>query len=172
MQAPRRVEQHNVQASLAGLLHPRPGNLKRWRPGGAGMDLDPDLVAERDQLVDGGGPIDVGGNEKGLASVATEPHRQLGGGRRLPRPLEADQHDKARLAVELEQVALAAQHRHQLVMDRFDHLLARMHAGEHVSSQSPFADLRHEVLDDAEVDIGLQQGKADIAQARRQGRPR
>ena len=58
----------------------------------AGVDLDPDLVAELDELVDGRGSVDVGGDEERLLALLAQPDRQLRGGRRLSRALEADHH--------------------------------------------------------------------------------
>ena len=60
----------------------------------------------------------------------------------------------------------------QLVVDDLDDLLAGLDPVEHVGADRLLADVGHEVLDDLEVDVGLEQGEADLAQRRRQGRPR
>ena len=49
-------------------------------------------------------------------------------------------------------------------MDDLDDLLARVQALEHVGADGPLAHAGDEVLDDLEVDVRLEQGKADLAQ--------
>ena len=53
--------------------------------------------------------------------------------------------------------------RDQLLVDDLDHLLTRRQAVEHVGADGLLADARDEVLDDLEVDVGLEQGQADLA---------
>ena len=48
-------------------------------------------------------------------------------------------------------------------MDDADDLLARREALGHVGAERPLAYARHELLDDGEVDVGLEQRKADLA---------
>ena len=66
-------------------------------PTGSGVDLDADLVAELHELIDGGGPVDVGGHQQRPVALLAQPDRQLGGGGRLARSLQPDQHDHGRL---------------------------------------------------------------------------
>ncbi len=47
-----------------------------------------DLLAERLQLGDSGGPIRVGGNQQGLVAHLADMHGQLAGMRRLARALQ------------------------------------------------------------------------------------
>ena len=61
-------------------------------------------------------------------------------------------------------MALAAQHLDQLVVDDLDDLLAGLDAIEHVGSERALAHAGDEVLDDLEVDVRLEQGKANLAQ--------
>ena len=49
-------------------------------------------------------------------------------------------------------------------MDDLDDLLAGVQAGEHLESERLLAYPSHEVLDDPEVDIGLEKGEANLAQ--------
>ena len=124
-----------------------------------------DLVAELHELVDGGGSVDVGGDQQRLAALLAQPDRQLGGGGGLARALQADQHDhRAAWRVELELVALAAEHLDQLVVDDLDDLLAGLNPVEHFGAERLLTHIGHEVLDDLEVDVRLEQGKADLAQ--------
>ena len=59
---------------------------------------------------------------------------------------------------------LAAEHLHQLVVDDLHDLLAGLDPVQHVGAEGALADSGHEVLDDAEVDVRLEQGEADLAQ--------
>ena len=158
------VEDHDVDVLLARQLEAGARDLERRRPDRAAVNLDPDLVAELHDLVDRCGAVDVGRHEERLLAVLAQPNRQLGGGRRLARALQADEHEDRRLASELQLVALAAEDRHQLVVDHLDDLLARVQPAEHLQAQGSLAHARHELLDDLEVDVRLEQGKPNLAQ--------
>ena len=69
-----------------------------------------------------------------------------------------------RPGVEAQVVPLAAEDRDELLVDDLDDLLAGIQAGEQVGPDGALADARDEVLDDLEVDVGLEQGEADLAQ--------
>ena len=69
----------------------RPGRLV------VAEDADVDLAAEGAQLLDRGGPLEVGADEERVAALALEPAGQLGRVGRLARALEAGhQHDRRR----------------------------------------------------------------------------
>ena len=55
----------------------------------------------------------------------------------------------------------------ELVMDDLHHLLARVQVLQHLLAERPLAHARDEVLDDAEVDVCLEQGQADLAHGAR-----
>ena len=57
---------------------------------------DAELLAEHLELLDGGGPVDVGGDEERLLALLEEQVRELAGGGRLTGALEADHHDAGR----------------------------------------------------------------------------
>ena len=56
-----------------------------------------------------------------------------------------------------------AEDRGQLLVDDLDDLLAGVEALEHLGADCARADARHEVLDDAEVDVRLEQRQPDLA---------
>ena len=56
------------------------------------VDRDVDLLAERLQLVDGGGAVDVGGDQQRIAALLAQVHGELAGVGRLAGALQADQH--------------------------------------------------------------------------------
>src|SRR5262249_28074541 len=53
---------------------------------------------------------------------------------------------------------------HQLAVDDLHHLLAGSEAAEHFLADCPLADPLHEALHDLEVDVGLEQGDAHLAE--------
>ena len=59
---------------------------------------------------------------------------------------------------------LPTQDRDQLVMDDLDDLLAGVEAGQDLLADSPLANAPHKLFDDLEVDVGLEQGQADLSQ--------
>ena len=61
------VEDHHVDAPLPRDLEAGARHLQRRRADRAGVDLDPDLIAELHELVDRGGPVDVGGHQQRAA---------------------------------------------------------------------------------------------------------
>ena len=165
VQAAGGVEQDHVVPALPGGLQAGARHLQRGRADRPGVDLDPDVVAQLHELVDRGGAVHVGGHQQRLVAILAQPDRQLGGGGRLARALQPDQHHHRRLGVELQLVALAAQHLDQLVVHDLDDLLAGLDAVEHVGADAPSrARSATKVLDDLVVDVGLQQGKPDLAQ--------
>ena len=160
----RRIQDHHVHAALTRHLEAGSCDLERRRADRPGMDLDADLVAKLDQLVHGSGPVDVGRHEQGSLSVPPEAHRELRGRGRLSGALEADHHQDGGASLECEAMPLAAEHRDELIVDDLDDLLSRVDAVEDVRAERALADGRHEVLDDAEVDVRLEQCQADLAQ--------
>src|SRR5690606_2724706 len=158
------VQDEYVHAALARRLEPRAGDLERRRADRAGVNLDADLVAELHELVDGGRAIDVGGHEHRLAAVLAQAKGELRRGRRLPGTLEADHHQDRWTGVELQVMPRAAEHLDELVVDDLDDLLAGIQAGEQVGADRALAHAGDEVLDDLEVDVGLEQGEADLTQ--------
>ena len=162
VQPARRVEQHEVVAALPRRLHAGARDLQGGCPDRPGVDLDPHLVAQLHELVDGGRTVHIGGHQQRLASVLAQAHGQLGGGRRLAGALQPDQHHDCRTRVEAEPMALAAEHLHQLVVDDLHHLLARLDAVQDVGTQGSLPYAGDEVLHHPEVDVRLEQGEADL----------
>ena len=88
--------------------------------------------------------------------------RELGGGRRLARALEAGEQDHRELA-EREPGRAGAHQLGQLVVDDLHDLLAGREALQHLLAERPLAHAGDEVADDREVDVGLEQREADLA---------
>ncbi len=161
LEAPGRVDDHDVPPLRARLLDPHLRGLDRLRPGeDRNLDLPPELL----QLVDGRRTLEVGGDERRRAVLLAEQQRQLGGRGRLARPLEAGEQDHGRpLAREDELGVPRAHQRRQLFVDDLHDLLAGSEAAGDVLAEGALLDARDEVLDDAEVDVGLEQRQTDLA---------
>ena len=128
-------------------------------------DRDLELAAELLELVDRGRALEVGGDEAGLAALLAQQQRELGGGRRLARALEAGEQDRPSAAAPAkasrespEPISVG-----QLLVDDLHDLLAGREALQHLRAERALAHARDEVLDDLEVDVGLEQREADLA---------
>src|SRR5262245_16647559 len=123
-----------------------------------------DLLAELLELVDRRRALQVGGDEAGLPPFLPQQQRELRGGRRLARALEPGEQDhRGRPTGEGELRAAGAHQGRQLVVDDLHDLLARRDALQDLLTERPLPDLSNEVLDDLEVDVGLEQGEPDLA---------
>ena len=136
----------------------------RIAAGAALEDGHVDLPAERLELLDGGRALQVAGHERGLQALLDEQVRELAGGRRLARSLQAAEQDHGRrLGGERELRARRSEQLGQLLVDDLDDLLAGRQARQHLLADGALAHGGDERLDDAEVDVGLEQGEPDLA---------
>ena len=124
---------------------------------------DVDLFGEHGELVDGGGAIEVAGDEQRAAAFFFQAVRELGGGGGFAGAVEAADED-AGGRIEIERGLVAAEQCGELVVEDLDDLLAGFDRLEHVLAEGLFLHLGDEVLGDAEFDVGLQQGDADFAE--------
>jgi hypothetical protein len=98
-------------------------------------------------------------------SALFEPACQLSGGGGFAGALEAGhQHDGGWLRGELELGGVAAEGLDQLVADDLDDHLGGRERGEHLGADGLDADAFDQLLDDLEVDVGFEQGKANFLQ--------
>ncbi len=100
-----------------------------------------------------------------MPPLLCQPPPQLRRRRRLAGALEAEQHDDPRPFSGRRQAALrvAEQRQHLVAHDPHD-LLVRRQAAEHFLVDRPIAHAIDEGLDDLEVDVGLEQRHANLAQ--------
>jgi hypothetical protein len=160
------VHDHHVVQGAPGLLDACTGHRDRVAhpvAGFGGEHLDTGALTVDLQLVDGVRPLQVGGHEQRAAALALEPERQLGRQRGLPRALEAGQHDHGRRRLgEPEPAGLAAEDRDELLVDDLDDLLGRVERLADLLAPRPLAYGGHELLDDRQRDVGLEQRDADL----------
>ena len=165
VQATARVDDQDVLAVLLGLVERPPGDLHRVLVDALLVDRRARLGADLDQLLDGGRAVDVaGGDGHGRVVLLLEQLRQLGRGGRLAGALQAGHQDHGRWARrERDPRRLAAHQRGQLVVDDLDDLLARVELLGDLDPERALLDRARELLDDLEVDVGLEQRETDLA---------
>ena len=105
-----------------------------------------------------------------MPSLLRQPLPELRRGRRLARPLEAEQHDDARRFGRRRQPApgVAEQRQHLVAHDAHDLLVGRQ-AAEHFLVDGPIADAIDERLDDLEVDVRFEQRHPDFPERQLDG---
>ncbi len=124
-----------------------------------------DLLAERLELVGGGGTVGVAGGEKRLAPLALEQVGELGRRGGLAGALEADEHDHVGRAVlrEDELGVGGAEKVGELVEDDLHDVLGGRQRVHDLGGQALLLAARHELLDHAVVDVGLEERHANLA---------
>ena len=139
-QAAGGVDDEHVAARGGGPRRGRPSAVATGSPG-CGEHRHVDLAAERAQLLDGGGPLEVGADEQRVAALLLEPAGQLGRVGGLAGALEAGhQHDGGRLAGVGDLDRLAAEGGDQLLVDDLDDLLGRVQRLGQLDADGPLAD--------------------------------
>ena len=121
------VDDDDVAAGASGLLDAVGRGGDRIAAALAAVHRHVDLAAERAQLLDGGGALEVGADEERLAALLLEPAGELGRVRRLARALEAGhEDDRRRLRRVGDLDGLAAEGVDQGLVDDLDDLLGRV----------------------------------------------
>ena len=127
------------------------------------VDRDVELATERLELVGGSRPVRVGRHEQRAAALLDDVPGQLGGRGGLARALQADHRHDRGVAGQVEYPVPGRQELDELVVHDLHDLLAGGEALEHIGTDRAFPNARHEVLDDLEVDVRLEQRQADLA---------
>ena len=128
------------------------------------------LLSDDGQLLNRRRALHVGGDEHGMLALLRQPLRELARRGRLARALQPEhQHDAGPLARRLQSPFGAPEERDHLVADDLDDFLRGRQAAQDVLPRlhrvhRPVADAVDECLDDLEVDVGLQERQADLAQ--------
>ncbi len=135
--------------------------------GRAGVDGQVDVTGDDTQLLAGSGAVDIDRNHHRAVSVLRKPAGQLAGGGGFAGTLQAHDHDHAgRFVGEAQLGFVAAENLDQFVANDFDDLLGGGEGMQHFFAHRLCLDVFDELLDDAEVDVGFEQGDADFAQGR------
>ena len=164
---PRGIDDDHLITVPPGLVHSLHANRNRILRTGGIEDSGPDLLTQNLQLLHGGGPVDVRGDQINLFTLGGNQARQLARGRRLSATLKTGQHDRRRdAAAEFQLAAHPAHQFNQSVVNDLDHLLSGGNALQDLLPDGPLPDLLDEIPDDPEIHIGLKQGHADLLQGR------
>jgi len=163
MEAAGGVQEDHVVAVLFGVLNGGLGN-------GDGIflahleDRDVQLFPHHFQLLDGGGTIDVAGNQqRALAVLLAHETSQLGCVGGFTRALEAHHHHhRGGLGGDGNLRAVASHEVDQLLVDDFDNGLGGRQAFQHLRADGLFRDPFDEIFDHLVADVGFQQSQADL----------
>ena len=159
------VDDHGGRAAALRLGERALADLRRGRLALLGVDGHADLVAEHAQLLGGGGALEVGRDEERAQALLLQVQGEAPGERRLAGALHAADEDLRRPLLGAQQGLLVApEDLDELVVDDADDLLAGGDRLQHLGAVGPLAHARDEVADDAEVDVGLEQRDAHLAQ--------
>ena len=157
------VNDHRVEAFLAALGQARFSDRFGLGIGAEAEHLHIDLLAQRLQLIDGRGPVGVGGHQQRFAPLLFEVQAELGGGGGFTGALQAGhQHHGGGLLGFGQGLIGPAHHLNELLVDELDELLIGADAPHHISAEGFLAHLSDEAFDHRQADVGVQQGAAHI----------
>ncbi len=124
------------------------------------------LGADDLELLDGRGALEVGGDQHRLSILRGQEPRELAAGGRLARALKSAQHqDRQAGLLEPDRRVDRPHQLDQLVLHDLDDLLLGTDLLDHLGPDGLLGDPRHDLLDDVVIDVGLQERRADLAQA-------
>ena len=128
-------------------------------------DRDTGLLTDDLQLLNGGGTVNIAGDQQRAAALAAVIFAELGGVGGLAVALQAAHHQHGLTLVFQAQVLrlVAAHEIGQLFVDDLDDLLGGGQALHDLLPHGTFRNLGAEVLGDFIVDVGLEQGHAHLA---------
>ena len=159
------VDDDRDGADLAGALEALGDDLAGRGAGPAVEDFDVELFAERFELVNCGGAIDVGGDQQGAVAGLLAAQGELGGGGGLAGALEADDEDDGgRLGGALEARGFGPEQGDEFIVDDLDQAVERAWGAEQLGGGGARPDGLDVVARDLVVDIGFEQGEADLAE--------
>ena len=106
------------------------------------VDRHADLLAEHLELIDGGGPLQVGGDQQRLAAALAQHQGELAGRGRLALALQAAEHEDGRPILGEGDVRIDRPHQlDQFVVDDLDDLLAGVEGAQHFLADGALRDL-------------------------------
>ncbi len=129
------------------------------------IDSTANLFADDFQLLNGGGPLQVGCHQHWSVAVFLQQPSQLAAGRGLTTSLQSTHHQNGD-AVTLEGQRMIAGHQvDQSLMHNTDQLLIRPQRLQHIFADGLFRDFLDKVLRNIERDVGFQQCGAHLLHA-------
>lgn len=128
-----------------------------------GVAGDVGLFGEGGELLDGGGAVEVDGDEGGAAAFFFQAVGEFGGGCGFSGAVEAAE-ENAGGGIEVERGGIAAEELGEFVVEDFDDLFARFDGFEDIDAEGFFFDAGDEIFGDGELDVGFEESDADFAQ--------
>jgi len=129
------------------------------------VEMGGDGAGDDGELLAGGGTVDVHRYQHRPVAGFFEPLGEFAAGGRFAGALEAGHQDDGwRLGGFLEAGGVFAEDVDEFVVDDFDDLLGGGEGGGDFFAESAGADVLDELVDDGEVDVGLEEGEADLAE--------
>ena len=165
VQAAGGVDDDHVAAGVAGFDEGAARARHRVEIAGRIEHPHTGLAGDDRELFDGGRAAHVGRDDQRELALFGQHPRQLAGGGRLARALQAEHEDDLRARTAGRKAAPGvAEEREQFVADDLDDLLVGAETGLDVLRRGPIADAIDEGLDHLQVDVGFDEGDADFAQ--------
>src|SRR5690606_7808780 len=166
LQAPGGVDDDEVAEVLAQVRLEALRHLRRPLAVHDLEDRHTDLVAEDLELLARGGALGVGGDEEHASALALVAVGELARGGRLAGALQAHQQPDVAVRLEDRLDALAAEGLDQLLVDDRDYPLVGLEGHQDLRADRLLLHAPRELAGDLEVDVGLQQRDAHLAQGR------
>ena len=130
-----------------------------------GVNGDAELAAERLELIDSGGTIDIGCDEARGLPFRLQLAGELRRGRRFSGTLQAHHHHDSRgHGAELERLAALAEHDGELVVHDLDELLCGRDGAQLCDTDCFFFNSLEELARELEVDVGFKEDAPHLAQ--------
>ena len=171
-EAPGGIDDQHVKVVAFGVVDGSTGDVDRQLADAGREPFDFYLACQQFQLLDGGGAVNVGGDEQDFfLALFFQQLGQLACGGGLARALQTShQHDGRWHGSEVERVVLLTHQLDQLFVHHTDHGLARSQAAHDLLAHGAFTHLVDEGFDDRQGNVGFQQGDGQgVAQYQRGG---
>ena len=164
MQTTSGIKNHDIEAVFSGVFKTVLGNLNRVLNTVFPIDLHAQLLAERTQLLDRGGALQViGHHQRFLAVFFDDQLGQFGRSGRFTGTLEPCHHYDGRSRRDIINLRIHRPHQFgQFIANDFDQDLPGMQALDDLSTKGRFFDILAELLGHLVVNIRFQQGLAHL----------
>jgi len=165
MQPPGRIEDQRIIAIEFGIPVRRRTNIHRILIGARIEDRNTKLPANGFQLLDRRRAIDVGRHQQRIALFLAQLECQLATGRGFTGALQATKNNRHRWPCrQVEAIVDPLAHQPpKLFTHDLDDLLCGRETFQDLLSDRPLADGGDKILDDAKIDISLQEDQSDLA---------
>ena len=157
------VEDDGIEEVLLGVVEGVAADVDGIGGRRFAVDRHADLLAEHFELIDGGGTLQVGGDQQRLAAALAQRQGELAGRGRFALTLQTAEHEDGRPILGEVEAGIDRPHEgDQLVVDDLEDLLAGIEGAQHFLADGALGDALDEIVGDGVVDVGVEQGLADF----------